>query len=145
MLVVTSPYFGSTFCIIHSRAQEYDVNKRTSFRGWVSRTRCVSLSKSFSKHSGAIYEIEVEFNCQNIFRYNDRKITIRYGFYVQWQPVFCRLLPPGCCRTGCVLTAMHVERKQSLFDSWQLTPAQARVLLKTIYWKRIDIVNFGFS
>ena len=44
-----------------------------------------------------------------------------------------------------VLTAMHVERKQSRFDSSQLTPAQARVLLKTIYWKRIDIVNFGFS
>ena len=48
-----------------------------------------------------------------------------------------------CCPRAAA--GMHVERKQSLFDSWQLTPAQARVLLKTIYWKRIDIVNFGFS
>ena len=125
-------YFGSTFCIIHSSAQEYDVNKRTSFRGWVSRTRYVSLSKSFSKLSGAIYEIEVEFNCQNIFRYNDRKLRSDMGSMFNDSLCFA-----DCCRTGCVLTAMHVERKQSLFDSWQLTPAQARVLLKTIYWKRI--------
>ena len=114
-----SCYFGSTFCIIHSSAQEYDVNKRTSFHGWVSRTRYVSLSKSFSKHSGAIYEIEVEFNCQNIFRYNDRKLRSDIGSMFNDSLCFA-----DCCRTGCVLTAMHVERKQSLFDSWQLTPAQ---------------------
>ena len=107
---------GSTFCIIHSSAQEYDVNKRTSFRGWVSRTRYVSLSKSFSKLSGAIYEIEVEFNCQNIFRYNDRKLRSDMGSMFNDSLCFA-----DCCRTGCVLTAMHVERKQSLFDSWQIT------------------------
>ena len=39
--------FGSTFCIIHNSAQEYDVNKRTSFRGWVSeQDMCRYLSHS---------------------------------------------------------------------------------------------------
>ena len=76
MSVVTSELLSVSFTV--ARKSMMSTKGLLSAAG-VSRTRYVSLSKSFSKHSGAIYEIEVEFNCQNIFRYNDRKLRSDMG------------------------------------------------------------------
>ena len=75
MLVVTSDLLSVSFTV--ARKSMMSTKGLLSAAGYREQDTC--RYRSHSVNSGAIYEIEVEFNCQNIFRYNDRKLRSHMG------------------------------------------------------------------
>ena len=102
--------FGSTFCIVDTVARKNLIGwcKQRDFFSRRLGARFVSISKPFYQHSGTIY-IYIGDRSRIWLLWSlltqRRKITVRYGSNLHWQPVFCHSDRWPCCD-------MHVDRKR---------------------------------